>query len=61
VWVTLVYNPSAGDEQHEGEHLLERLAEAGHDARLISSRKKLARRLEDPGELVAVAGGDGSV
>jgi diacylglycerol kinase (ATP) len=61
VRVTLVYNPSAGDEQHEGEHLLERLEEAGHDARLVSVRKKLARRLEDPGELVAVAGGDGSV
>ena len=59
--MTLVYNPSAGDEQHEGQHLLQRLEEAGHDARLISSRKKLARQLEDPGELVAVAGGDGSV
>ena len=59
--VTLVYNPSAGDEQHEGEHLLERLQEAGYDARLVSGKKKLARGLEDPGELVAVAGGDGSV
>jgi diacylglycerol kinase (ATP) len=61
VRVTLVYNPSAGDEQHEGEHLLERLEEAGYDARLVSGRKKLARKLEDPGDLVAVAGGDGSV
>ena len=59
--MTLVYNPFAGDERHEGEHLLERLEEAGHDARLVSGRKKLARQLEDPGELVAVAGGDGSV
>ena len=59
--MTLVYNPFAGDERHEGEHLLERLEEAGHDARLVSGRKKLARQLEDPGELVAVAGGDGIV
>jgi diacylglycerol kinase (ATP) len=61
VRVTLVYNPSAGNEQHEGQHLLERLEDADHDARLVSGRKKLARQLEDPGELVAVAGGDGSV
>jgi diacylglycerol kinase (ATP) len=61
VQVTMVYNPSAGDERHEGEHLLDRLEEAGHDGRLVSGRKKLARQLEDPGELVAVAGGDGSV
>ena len=61
VRVTLVYNPSAGDEQHAGEHLLEQLEAAGYEARLVSDRKKLERRLEDPGELVVVAGGDGSV
>ena len=44
--MTLVYNPSAGDERHEGEHLLERVEEAGHDVRLVSGRKKLARQLE---------------
>lgn len=59
--MTLVYNPSAGDERHEGEHLLQRLEDADYDARLVSGRKKLARQLEDPGDLVAVAGGDGSV
>ncbi|MGH7581435.1 MAG: diacylglycerol/lipid kinase family protein, partial [Gemmatimonadales bacterium] len=58
---TLVYNPSAGDEQHAGKQLVERLDAAGYDARLVSDRKKLERRLEDPGELVVVAGGDGSV
>jgi len=61
VRVTLVYNPTAGDEQHAGEDLVEQLAEAGYDARLLSNRKKIPRRLEDPGELVVVAGGDGSV
>jgi diacylglycerol kinase (ATP) len=61
VRVTLVYNPTAGDEQHAGAHLVEQLADAGFDPRLVSKRKKVPRRLEDPGELVAVAGGDGSV
>jgi diacylglycerol kinase (ATP) len=61
VRVTLVHNPSAGDEQHTGEHLLEKLKEAGHDGRLVSAKKGLEKKLEDPGDLVAVAGGDGSV
>ena len=58
---TLIYNPSAGDEQHTGEQLAEQLGAAGYDARLVKGRKKLERRLEDPGELVVAAGGDGSV
>jgi diacylglycerol kinase family enzyme len=61
VRVMLVYNPSAGDERHEEEHLVERLEQAGHDVRPVSRRKRLGRQLEDPGDLVAVAGGDGSV
>jgi diacylglycerol kinase family enzyme len=61
VRTTLIYNPSAGDEQHGGKELVEQLDEAGYHARLVSDQKKLERRLEDPGELVVVAGGDGSV
>jgi diacylglycerol kinase (ATP) len=58
---TLVYNPGAGDEQHAGAALRRQLAEAGYDASLISGKRGLERRLEDPGGLVIVAGGDGSV
>jgi diacylglycerol kinase (ATP) len=61
VRTTLVYNPSAGDHQHAGEDLAEQLEASGYEARLVSDRKKLERRLADPGELVVVAGGDGSV
>ena len=39
--VTLVHNPAAGDEQHEGDDLLEELAAAGYDARLVAGKKKL--------------------
>ena len=59
---TLVYNPWSGDEQqHTGELLLEKLEAAGYEARLVSDKRMLERTLEDPGELVVVAGGDGSV
>ena len=58
---TVIYNPSAGDGRHAGEELLERFEEAGYDALLVSDKNKLERRLKDPGELVVVAGGDGSV
>jgi diacylglycerol kinase family enzyme len=61
VRVTLVHNPSAGDERALEGMLLEKLKAAGHDARLVSGKKGLDRKLEDPGDLVAVAGGDGSV
>jgi diacylglycerol kinase family enzyme len=62
VKVTLVHNPGAGDEQHSAKRLLKELAEAGYDARLRSSKKdEIEEALEDPGELVVVAGGDGSI
>lgn len=60
--VTLVHNPGAGDERHSAKRIMKELAEAGHDARVQSTRKKgLHRALDDPGELVVVAGGDGSI
>jgi len=65
VRVTLVHNPAAGDEQHSGDDLLEILAEAGHEARLVTGEKKLEKKLgkalEEAGELVVVAAGDGGV
>ena len=63
--VTLVHNPVAGDEQHDGDDLLEELESVGYDARLVAGKKKLEKKLEkvleDPGELVVVAAGDGGV
>ncbi|MEZ0335790.1 MAG: diacylglycerol kinase family protein [Gemmatimonadales bacterium] len=59
--MTLVHNPTAGDERDTEQMLLEKLKEAGHEARLVSGKKGLEKKLEDPGDVVAVAGGDGSV
>jgi diacylglycerol kinase (ATP) len=62
VRVTLVHNPAAGDERHSAKRILKELAEAGYEARLQSTKKKgVERVLEDPGDLVVVAGGDGSI
>ena len=58
---TLVHNPDAGDERHTGDQLRAQLKDAGYDIRVVSGKRGVARRLEDPGELVVVAGGDGSV
>jgi diacylglycerol kinase family enzyme len=60
--VTLVLNPTAGDQAHSSKQLLQRLAEAGYDAELVDSgRKGIKKMLEDPGQLVVVAGGDGTI
>jgi diacylglycerol kinase family enzyme len=62
VRVTLVHNPAAGDERHSAKRILTELAEAGYEASLQSTKKKgMGKTLEDPGELVVVAGGDGSI
>jgi diacylglycerol kinase (ATP) len=62
VRVTLIHNPGAGDEQHTAKRILKELAEAGYDAHLHSTRKEgVEKALEDPGDLVVVAGGDGSI
>jgi diacylglycerol kinase family enzyme len=62
VRVTLVHNPGAGDEQHSANGILKELAEAGYDARLRSSKRDgIEKVLDDPGDLVVVAGGDGSI
>jgi diacylglycerol kinase family enzyme len=60
--VTLIHNPGAGDEAHSLENLLRELGRAGYEVRHQSTKKNgLDEALDDPGELVIVAGGDGSI
>jgi diacylglycerol kinase (ATP) len=62
VRVTLLHNPSAGEEDHEAETLESLCAAAGHEVVCHSLHGHgWEAALEDPGELVVVAGGDGSV
>ena len=61
--VTLIHNPGAGRHgTGQLEHLLRLLKDAGHEVREQSSRDKdWADALDESADVVAVAGGDGTV
>lgn len=61
--VTLVHNPDAGDGSSASETLCGWLREAGYAPRLVrKGEDDIAEELAgDPGEIVVVAGGDGTV
>jgi diacylglycerol kinase (ATP) len=63
VRVTLIHNPGAGDDRQPSRGQLEALiAEAGHDVRYQSVRESgWAKVLKKKVDVVAVAGGDGTV
>ena len=61
VRATLVHNPGAG-QGLTGEDLVGSLEKAGYRTTYLSTKtKNLASQLDEPGELVIVAGGDGTV
>ena len=61
--VTLIHNPQAGDsEQHSADDFLAWITAAGHTVTCQSSKgDQWHKVLDDPGDLVAVAGGDGTI
>ncbi|HJQ58918.1 MAG TPA: diacylglycerol kinase family protein [Vineibacter sp.] len=60
--VSLIHNPAAGDEAHSRQELERLLRLHGHEiAHYASKKDDLSAVLADPGELVMVAGGDGTV
>ena len=67
--VTLVHNPTAGHDWFSKEHLVGVLRAAGYEPEYVSARsvrgealsEALSEALREPGELVVVAGGDGTV
>jgi len=58
--ISLVHNPTAGGGQ-EVDDFVSLLTEAGHEVRHRSSKKDWKALLQDPGDLVVAAGGDGTV
>lgn len=60
--VTLMHNPTAGDERHSPEALIAMLADAGQEVRYQSMKEDdWKAALREATELVVVAGGDGTV
>lgn len=58
--ITLVHNPTAGDEDHSRIELTSIITAAGHQLTYRSAKKRFASALREA-ELVVVAGGDGTV
>ncbi len=60
--VILMHNPSAGSEDHTARNLMKKIQNAGHEVIAdVTRRKELSEALRKPCDLVAVAGGDGTV
>ena len=60
--VTLIHNPTAGEDDHAADALRSLVAEAGHEVSYTSMRQPgWEEALGDAGDLIVVAGGDGSV
>jgi diacylglycerol kinase (ATP) len=59
--VTLLHNPNAGDSPTTAGELESILSDAGYQVRYQSTEKDWRSALDDPGDLVVVAGGDGTV
>lgn len=61
VRVTLLHNPTSGDASASAEELEGILADAGYQVRYQALPGEWKTNLEDPGDLVVAAGGDGTV
>jgi diacylglycerol kinase (ATP) len=60
--ITVLHNPGAGEGEVSETRLLAALRRAGHEARYhITEEDDLDGILQDPGDAVVVAGGDGTV
>jgi len=60
--ITLIHNPTAGYDSHHREELLELLSQAGYQVTYQSTDdEQWEKALKEPGELIVVAGGDGTV
>lgn len=58
--ISLVHNPTAGGG-HDADDVVALLTEAGHEVRYRSSEDDWSTLLQDPGDLVVGAGGDGTI
>lgn len=57
----LLHNPTAGDEDHSKDKLIELIEENGFNCRYSSTKKKEYKDIESDVDFLIVAGGDGTV
>jgi diacylglycerol kinase (ATP) len=62
VRVTLLHNPTSGDEEHSRDRLLAAFAEAGHETEYQSAKEdRWSDVLDRRADLIVAAGGDGTM
>src|SRR5690348_12883473 len=59
--VTLLHNPNAGDEEHNKKELRSLLKGNGWECRYFSTKEKKWKNFDTDSDLLAIAGGDGTV
>lgn len=59
--VRLIHNPTAGDEEHSKKQLVKLIEAKGYACNYSSSKKKVLNKIETEEEIIAVAGGDGTI
>src|SRR5947207_7501500 len=60
--VTLIHNPTAGGGEHAAERLVAAIERAGYQVAYFSSKEvRIGRVLKRPCDIIAIAGGDGTI
>jgi len=59
--VHLIHNPGAGDEAHSKEALTQLIKSAGYVCRYSSTKEKSWQNIDPHTDLIAIAGGDGTI
>lgn len=59
--VTLIYNPTAGNEEHSSKKLAALIESAGFACRLYSTKEEGWQQFDNDTDIIAIAGGDGTV
>ncbi|HET7897826.1 MAG TPA: diacylglycerol kinase family protein [Flavisolibacter sp.] len=59
--VQLIHNPTAGDEAHSKDILIQQIENAGFGCRYRSTKEPGWKELDEDADLLAIAGGDGTV
>jgi diacylglycerol kinase (ATP) len=59
--VALIHNPTSGDAHPTGDELVALLAAYGHDVDYYSSKREWRVVVDESPELIALAGGDGTI